>query len=164
MYPNGTLRYQVWEDSSNKERDEYQWLLCTSRVPHEQDKLMLTQIISGNALTELGNKIHQVRHEYGIPQLCNCIEAKKYKELTDQHSEDKKPNGISKDLLKNVKDESKNSNSINSNSLVNGSVKTEKKTKVNGKNEEDDGMVSSPLTFFADVALSKDKRDTEVRV
>lgn len=156
---NGTVK--VWDDAGNKERDEYQWLLCTSRVPHEQDKLMLTQIISGNALLELGKKIHQVRHEYGIPQLCGCDEAKKYadKEAADMAvagDDKKKLNGISKDLLKNVKDEPKGGGG-----LVNGSVKAEKRgNKTNGKDEDDD-MSNSPLSMFADVALSYDKRDSE---
>ncbi|KAF2364150.1 JmjC domain [Trinorchestia longiramus] len=146
---NGTVK--VWDEASNKERDEYQWLLCTSRVPHEQDKLMLTQIISGNALMELGKMVHQVRYEYGLPQLCNCEEAQKYKEKELQQNEEKKKlNGLSKGVV--VKEES-------ARGLVNGSLKTEKKSKANGKDEND--MANSPLNFFANVALSNDKRDSE---
>merc|ERR1712106_932398 len=133
-------------DEPPKDRDEYSWLLCASRVAHEQDKLMLTQIISGNALLNLGKKVHEVRHNWGIPQLCECPEAEKYKkESTD---EKKKVNGLNKDLLKTVKKEVKPE-------LVNGVLKTEKEN-VNGKDEE---MSNSPLNFFADVALSNDKRD-----
>lgn len=114
---------------------------------------MLTQIISGNALQELGKRVHQVRFENGIPQNCSCEEAQKYKEKEAQQSEDKKKlNGISKDL--GVKEEPMCG-------LVNGSVKTEKNSKTNGK-EQDDDMSNSPLNFFADVALSNDKRDSEV--
>ncbi|KAA0198903.1 JmjC domain-containing histone demethylation protein-like [Hyalella azteca] len=145
---NGTVK--VWDDAGNKERDEYQWLLCTSRVPHEQDKLMLTQIISGNALMELGKMVHQVRYDFGLPQLCNCEEAQKYKEKEAlQSDENKKLNGVLKGV--SVKDEPNCG-------LVNGSIKSEK-NKVNGKDDED--MANSPLNFFANVALSNDKRDSE---
>lgn len=121
---------------------------------------MLTQIISGNALLELGKMIHQVRHQYGIPQLCGCDEAQKYKDKEEAdlaaRDDKKKLNGISKELLKNVKEEPK------SGGLVNGSVKAEKRggSKTNGKDEDGD-MSNSPLSLFADVALSYDKRDSE---
>lgn len=143
---NGTVK--VW-DEGGKDRDEYSWLLCASRLPHEQDKLMLTQIIAGNALLDLGKKIHEVRHGWSIPQYCDCAEAKKFKDQDDR----KKVNGVNKDLLKNMKKEGVKSE------LVNGTVKQEKAEKVNGK---DDEMSNSPLNFFADVALSNDKRDSEV--
>ncbi|XP_045138451.1 lysine-specific demethylase 3A-A-like [Portunus trituberculatus] len=142
---NGTVK--VW-DEGGKDRDEYSWLLCASRLPHEQDKLMLTQIISGNALLDLGRKVHLGRHQWSIPQYCECPEAKRYK---DQVPEDdkKKVNGVNKELLKTFKKEPKVE-------LVNGAVKAEK---VNGKEEEE--MSNSPLNFFADVALSNDKRESE---
>ncbi|XP_047477004.1 lysine-specific demethylase 3A-like isoform X4 [Penaeus chinensis] len=145
---NGTVK--VW-DEGGKDRDEYSWLLCASRLPHEQDKLMLTQIISGNALLELGGKVHEVRDKWNIPQYCECPEAKKYKEQASQDDK-KKLNGVNKDLLKNIKKDPSKSE------LVNGTVKQEKTEKMNGKDEE---MSNSPLNFFADVALSSDKRDSE---
>ena len=130
----GTIK--VWDqDDGAKERDKYSWLFCASRVPHEQDKLMLTQIIAGNALFEMGEKIHEVRSKHGIPMYCGCPSAIM---LKDQ--EDKKINGINKDLIK--KEE------------LNG-----KTDKVNGN---DDEMSNSPLNFFADVALSNDKQEMEV--
>ncbi|RXG69918.1 Lysine-specific demethylase 3A [Armadillidium vulgare] len=143
----GTVK--VWDvDEGAKERDKYSWLLCASRVPHELDKLMLTQIIAGNALADLGNKIHEWRYKWGVPMYCGCSEASKYKE---KEQEDKKLNGINKDLIKNIKKESKSD-------LVNGTVKLEKGERINGK---DDDMSNSPLNFFADVALSNDKRESE---
>ena len=144
---NGTVK--VW-DEGGKDRDEYSWLLCASRLPHEQDKLMLTQIISGNALLDLGRKVHLGRHQWCIPQYCDCPEAKRFKDQVPQEDK-KKMNGINKELLKTLKKEPKVE-------LVNGAIKTEK---VNGKEEEE--MSNSPLNFFADVALSNDKRESEVR-
>ncbi|XP_069164923.1 lysine-specific demethylase 3A [Procambarus clarkii] len=144
---NGTVK--VW-DEGGKDRDEYSWLLCASRLPHEQDKLMLTQIISGNALLDLGRKVHEVRNQWGIPQYCDCTEAKKYKDQAPQDDK-KKVNGVNKDLLKDIKKEPKTE-------LFNGIIKQEKTEKVNSKDEE---MSNSPLNFFADVALSSDKRESE---
>ncbi|XP_068210806.1 lysine-specific demethylase 3A [Palaemon carinicauda] len=145
---NGTVK--VWDEGGSKDRDEYSWLLCATRLAHEQDKLMLTQIISGNALLDLGNKVHEVRHQWNIPQYCECPEAKKYKDQAPQDDK-KKVNGVNKDLLKNIKKEPKDQ-------LVNGTVKQEKSDKSNCKDEE---MSNSPLNFFADVVLSSDKRESE---
>lgn len=146
----GTVK--VWDcEEGAKERDKYSWLLCASRLPHEQDKLMLTQIIAGNALVELGKMIHEIRYKWSIPMYCGCPEANKYKE---KEQEDKKLNGINKDLMKNIKKEPKCD-------LVNGTVKMEKGERVNTK---DDDVPNSALNFFADVALSNDKRESEVRV
>ncbi|KAK7074250.1 Lysine-specific demethylase 3B [Halocaridina rubra] len=142
---NGTVK--VW-DEGGKDRDEYSWLLCASRLPHEQDKLMLTQIISGNALLDLGQKVHEVRYQWNIPQYCDCPEAKKYKDQSPQDDK-KKVNGVNKDLLKNMKKESVKDQ------LVNGTVKQEIGDKNNCKEED------SRLNFFADVVLSSDKRESE---
>ena len=141
---NGTVK--IWNEGG-KERDEYSWLLCASRLPHEQEKLMLTQIIAGNALIELGRKVHEIRHVWGISQHCDCSEAKTYKELEDK----KKINGINKDMIKNVKNEIKTEQ-------VNGTVKVEK-DKTNGKDED-----VSNLKLLTNVALSQDKKETEVRI
>ena len=141
---NGTIK--IWNEGG-KERDDYSWLLCASRLPHEQEKLMLTQIIAGNALLELGQKVHEVRHEWGISQHCECEDAKKYKDAQDDK---KKVNGINKDLLKNVKKEIKQE-------LVNGTIKVEKSENVNGKDED-----VSNLNLLTKVALSQDKKESDV--
>jgi hypothetical protein len=56
-----------------KDRDEFSWLLCTNRQSHEQERLMLTQIIAGDALAALGRRMHEARAAWGIPQNCTCF-------------------------------------------------------------------------------------------
>uniref|UniRef100_A0A8D9C1A0 Lysine-specific demethylase 3B n=2 Tax=Cacopsylla melanoneura TaxID=428564 RepID=A0A8D9C1A0_9HEMI len=51
---------KVWGDGG-RDRDEASWLLCNNRQPHEQEKLMLTQIIAGNCLQTLGNKMNEYK-------------------------------------------------------------------------------------------------------
>ena len=58
-----------------EERDPHGWLLCTSRLGHDPDKLMPTQIIAGNALECMGHLVHSFRKLWGIEQFCNCPEA-----------------------------------------------------------------------------------------
>lgn len=60
------------EESSSKDRDGYQWLLCSNRQPHEQEKLMLTQIIAGTSLWDLSKTLHDIRKKWNIPSYCNC--------------------------------------------------------------------------------------------
>ena len=43
--------------NSSKDRDSYSWLLCTNRQSHQQDTMMLTQIIAGDALDEVNSKL-----------------------------------------------------------------------------------------------------------
>uniref|UniRef100_A0A0A9WZN2 [histone H3]-dimethyl-L-lysine(9) demethylase n=2 Tax=Lygus hesperus TaxID=30085 RepID=A0A0A9WZN2_LYGHE len=60
---------KAWGEAG-RDRDELSWLLCTNRQPHEQEKLMLTQIIAGDSLCQIGQKVHDVRTEWG--QVCHC--------------------------------------------------------------------------------------------
>lgn len=60
------------EESSSKDRDGYQWLMCSNRQPHEQEKLMLTQIIAGTSLWDLSKTLHDIRKKWNIPSYCNC--------------------------------------------------------------------------------------------
>ena len=53
------------------ERDEYNWPLCTTGESHQIRKLLLAQIIPKNNLVELANKVHQLRRELGLNQLCH---------------------------------------------------------------------------------------------
>lgn len=66
---------KVWNNEWNNDcdRDDYQWLLCTNRAPHDQERLMLTQIIAGDSLQVLGRRIHHVRALWKIPQNCACL-------------------------------------------------------------------------------------------
>jgi [histone H3]-dimethyl-L-lysine9 demethylase len=60
----------------DKDRDEYGWLFCNNKSPHDQENsnLMLTQIIAGDALHILARKVHEMRALWNIPQYCNCSE------------------------------------------------------------------------------------------
>ncbi|KYM98212.1 Lysine-specific demethylase 3B [Cyphomyrmex costatus] len=66
---NGTVK--IWGESG-KDRDDFSWLLCTNRQVHEPERLMLTQIIAGDSLVRLGQRLHECRAEWGIPQHCAC--------------------------------------------------------------------------------------------
>lgn len=59
-------------DRPAKGLDEYGWLACNSREAHEMIKLMLTQIIPGNALNFLAQRLHQACKLWKIPQKCGC--------------------------------------------------------------------------------------------
>ncbi|PSN38314.1 hypothetical protein C0J52_23730 [Blattella germanica] len=158
---NGSIK--IWGEAG-KDRDDFSWLLCTNRQAHEQEKLMLTQIIAGDSLLQLGKKVHEVRALWGIPQYCGCQMSKE--------SMQKSTNGICKDLL-----------GIFKNEPLNGIIRPEKKEKDSegtDEDEEDDeekrkkkngtanGAVAkqedqnSPLNWLADVALSnEDKKACE---
>ncbi|KAJ8884458.1 hypothetical protein PR048_016315 [Dryococelus australis] len=56
----------------SRDKDDFAWLLCTNRQPHEQEKLMLTQIIAGDSLMQVGRRLHDVRIALGISQFCGC--------------------------------------------------------------------------------------------
>lgn len=55
-----------------KDRDDQSWLLCTNRQSHEQERLMLTQIIAGDSLQKLGLKVHEIQAIWGITMHCGC--------------------------------------------------------------------------------------------
>ncbi|XP_051173080.1 probable JmjC domain-containing histone demethylation protein 2C isoform X3 [Leptopilina boulardi] len=139
---NGTVK--IWGESG-KDRDDFSWLLCTNRQVHEPARLMLTQIIAGDSLVQLGQRLHECRCEWGIPQYCNCSV------ITQVNVNEVLRNLIKGDSLTimngNVKQESKEGKKIESN----GS--SENKTNGEDKN--------SPLNWLADVALqNEDKNDS----
>ena len=39
------------------DKDKFEWLLCTNRTQHDLDKMMLTQIVTGDALEDLNTKL-----------------------------------------------------------------------------------------------------------
>ncbi|XP_044761526.1 lysine-specific demethylase 3B isoform X2 [Coccinella septempunctata] len=134
---NGTLK--IWGETG-KDRDEYSWLLCTNRQAHEQEKLMLTQIIADNCLLRLGKMVHEVRELWNIEQYCDCPMSK----------EVKSNNLKSKDIIKNIMSENMNGSSKTSTEDVKPAVKTEE----NEEGEEDNNP--SPLSWFSDM-LKKDE-------
>lgn len=139
---NGTVK--IWGESG-KDRDDFSWLLCTNRQVHEPARLMLTQIIAGDSLVQLGQRLHECRCEWGISQYCNCSV------ITQVNVNEVLRNLIKGDSLTvmngNIKQESKESKKVESN----GS--SENKTNGEDKN--------SPLNWLADVALqNEDKNDS----
>ncbi|KAF4531469.1 hypothetical protein B566_EDAN004240, partial [Ephemera danica] len=148
----------------SKDKDDFSWLLCTNRQSHEQERLMLTQIIAGDALAALGRRMHEARTTWGINQMCGCFNT----------TEEQPPraNGICKELYRLNK--SNNSGEVNglssskdsasssgantstegkeSNSAASSPTKDPAGDKKNGGKEEE-----SPLSWLADVALSKNK-------
>lgn len=62
---------KMWGEPG-RDRDEKSWLLCTNRQGHEQERLMLTQIIAGDSLMTLGRQMHEVRATCGIKMHCGC--------------------------------------------------------------------------------------------
>ena len=55
-----------------RDRDRFQWMLCSSRQPHDQQRLMLTQIVTGDALSYLGGRVHEARRRAGMALACRC--------------------------------------------------------------------------------------------
>ncbi|GFT80129.1 lysine-specific demethylase 3A [Nephila pilipes] len=60
------------EEELPRDRDQFKWLLCTMRQSHQQDSLVMTQIIPGNALNIMKDLLHKVRSRLGIPSYCKC--------------------------------------------------------------------------------------------
>ncbi|XP_055608259.1 lysine-specific demethylase 3A isoform X2 [Uranotaenia lowii] len=59
-------------DTGTKDRDGYMWLHCTNKDPHDQEKLMLTQIIPSNGLYKLVRQMHGICALLEIPLNCEC--------------------------------------------------------------------------------------------
>ncbi|XP_036140897.1 lysine-specific demethylase 3A isoform X2 [Monomorium pharaonis] len=139
---NGTVK--IWGESG-KDRDDFSWLLCTNRQVHEPERLMLTQIIAGDSLLRLGQRLHECRTEWGIPQHCACslVAASQ-------------PNDILRNLIKGDSVPVLNGN-------VKQGIKEEKKiNESNGAESKTNGEdKNSPLNWLADVALqNQDKNDS----
>lgn len=120
---------------SGKDRDDFMWLLCTNRSSHEQEKLMLTQIIADDCLLKLGKMVHEMRELWGIEQFCGCPSSK----------ESKINNVECKEVVKLIMAEKMNG--------VKKDVKEEPKA-VNGVKEDK----QSSLNWLADVADESSRR------
>ncbi|XP_034938275.1 lysine-specific demethylase 3B isoform X1 [Chelonus insularis] len=153
---NGSVT--IWGESG-KDRDEFSWLLCTNRHTHAPEKLMLTQIIAGDSLSVLGEQLHQVRAEWGIPQHCNCSVA--------ESSISKIPvNEALKDFIKSENQDIVVTNDDKKNIGVNNSKAICEKKGSDGASGGQDK--NSPLNWLADVALqnqdnNKDCNDSSSR-
>ena len=58
------------------ERDQYRWLQCGAK-PHQQEKLVMTQIVTGDALETLNRQVHEARQMAVLPLTCECEVAKR---------------------------------------------------------------------------------------
>ncbi len=129
-----------------KDRDDLSWLLCTNRQPHEQEKLMLTQIIAGDALMTLAKLSHETRAMWDIAMFCGCPMA----------ANAKPSNGICKEILRNLKREKQKKTE-----QINGRFKRELQQQCNeDRTDESD----SPLNWLADVALSDQNKSSTVPI
>lgn len=145
---NGTIK--IWGEPG-KDRDEFSWLQCTNRQAHEQEKLMLTQIIAGDSLVTLGRRTHEFRELWGIPQHCGCVLSKESKSMNGAAYKDI-IKGLIKGELNGIKTEKPDEDDKEKDK--------EKKPSVNGVKEVKDEK-KSPLSWLADVALSNE--DTKAK-
>lgn len=107
---------------------------------------MLTQIIAGDSLPQLGKMVHEMRELWNIEQFCACPASKEvvqksnnvvYKEIVRKILMENKVNGVKKE----IKEES------DCKTILNGAAIKEEKT--------------SPLSWLADVALSNEDKKNE---
>ncbi|GFR06494.1 lysine-specific demethylase 3A [Trichonephila clavata] len=153
------------DESSSKDRDDYHWLLCSNRQPHEQEKLMLTQIIAGTALWDVGKALHEIRRKWNIPTYCNCGI---YDSDQDSRSSS---NGICKlmsAVTKCFSSDKESSRETNGSSDYQRSNKRSNKGSVNGLVKQEDGLGGyssesggSPLSWLADVALNSSSKASD---
>lgn len=138
---------KVWNNEWNNgcDRDEYQWLLCTNRAVHDQERLMLTQIIAGDSLQILGRRIHHVRALWKIPQNCAC--------LMSREEPPKATNGTCKELIESIL----NDNNLNRSDKMDFSSSDSEST-VKKENCES----KTALNILAQVALKNEDIKKEI--
>lgn len=148
---------KIWNQEADRDRDESFWLMCTNRAPHDQDRLMLTQIIAGKSLETLGQRIHTARALWGIPQQCGC--------KLSREEAPKLTNGICKELIKSLMKDDQNGNEqrdmSSSDSESKSSLSNVKKEITNVKKQPDDN--SSALSWLADVALQNENQKKPIK-
>ncbi|XP_067128149.1 LOW QUALITY PROTEIN: probable JmjC domain-containing histone demethylation protein 2C [Centruroides vittatus] len=139
--------------SSLKGRDDYQWLLCSNKQAHEQEKLTMTQIIASTALWDIGKALHEVQCKWNFCLPCKCNN-KADSEV--KHS----TNGICKQVMNAVTKCFTDKDQLQ----LNGCPQN-KKGNVNGMTnliKQEDGYSSesgsSPLSWLADVALNSSSK------
>ncbi|KRT82137.1 hypothetical protein AMK59_3258 [Oryctes borbonicus] len=133
---------KIWGEPG-KDRDDYSWLLCTNRQPHEQEKLMLTQIIAGDSLLKLGRLVHEMRELWNVEQYCDCTLSKEVAQ---------KSNGARKEIIKSIL-----SGELNG---IKKEIKEDPDNKplVNGSSVKDE---KNSLSWLADVALSNEDKKND---
>lgn len=60
-----------WSESE-KDCDEYRWLLCTNGSVHDPNKLTSTQIMTGNTMGAMDQELHSLCNLFAIQLQCNC--------------------------------------------------------------------------------------------
>lgn len=138
----------MWNEPS-KDRDDFSWLLCTNRSAHDQERLMLTQIIAGSSLDSLGKQAHELRALWDIQQYCGCPMSKE--------PPPKAMKTVCKEYItKLMKNEmTKNKNSAQIDSKVN-SIKVENDSNSNSSGAATDVENQNSLKWLADVALKQE--------
>lgn len=134
---------KIWGEPG-KDRDDYSWLLCTNRQAHEQEKLMLTQIIAGDSLQKLGKLVHEMRELWSIEQHCGCLLSKEVSQ---------KSNGARKEIIKSIL-------SSEFNGIKKEIQEEDTKPLLNGGTSVKDEK-NSPLSWLADVALSNEDKKND---
>lgn len=61
-----------WSESE-KDCDEYRWLLCTNGSVHDPNKLTSTQIMTGNTMGQMDKELHHVCNLFDIKLQCACM-------------------------------------------------------------------------------------------
>ncbi|VEN64471.1 unnamed protein product [Callosobruchus maculatus] len=125
----GTIK--VWGEPG-KDRDEFSWLLCTNRQPHEQEKLMLTQIIAGDSLTKLGKMVHEIRDLWNIEQYCSCPMSKEVQQKSNNVQAKEIVRSILGEKLNGIKKEIKDEDDT-----------TDRDEKKEGSSSEEEGNFST---------------------
>ncbi|XP_071498541.1 uncharacterized protein [Diadema antillarum] len=124
------------------------WLKCIKDQIHQPDGLMLTQIIPGNALWDVGALVHQVCTKWKIPSACPClgehpnsVEHPIVNGTSPTSSSRMSPDGKKEDIL---------SSTALSGHLVNARLNRPKLTSL--------PTSTSALDFLADVATAQDDK------
>lgn len=79
--------------ATKDDKDKYSWLLCTNKNQHDLDKLMLTQIVTGDALEELDKKLNNCGVKFrlanaGSKKLNGHLNQVKFKEKIEFYRQD----------------------------------------------------------------------------
>jgi hypothetical protein len=62
-------RINFYDDED--EVDEFGWPMCNNSQPHQMERLLMAQILPGDALVEMAKKLHQLRIKWNLTQFCH---------------------------------------------------------------------------------------------
>ncbi|XP_037092203.1 LOW QUALITY PROTEIN: lysine-specific demethylase 3A-like [Pollicipes pollicipes] len=164
---------KVWGEPG-ADRDKSGWLLCGVRQ-HEQSKLMLTQIVTSDALATLNRQVHEARLLAGLPLSCQCDEARRLQQAgvadgdapgapaSADSAPKLEPGALKLEGGGKVKLEEGAGAKLEGDGMVklegNGRVKLEEDGLDCARGQ--DNQAGSPLAFLADVALSGSKINSD---